>query len=40
MPRARPVTVSVGHRIHSLSPERFHAEVLPFLRTGDGTVER
>jgi len=39
-PRGRSVTVPVGHRIHSLSPERFHAQVLPFLRTGDGTVER
>jgi pimeloyl-ACP methyl ester carboxylesterase len=27
----RLVTIPVGHRVHSRSPERFHATVVPFL---------
>jgi pimeloyl-ACP methyl ester carboxylesterase len=35
MPRARLVTIPVGHRVHSHDPRRFQAAVLPFL-TADG----
>jgi pimeloyl-ACP methyl ester carboxylesterase len=35
MPDARLVTIPVGHRVHSRSPERFRAVVLPFLTAPD-----
>jgi 3-oxoadipate enol-lactonase len=31
LPDARLSTIPVGHRVHSLAPDRFAAEVLPFL---------
>ncbi|WP_249999026.1 alpha/beta fold hydrolase [Actinoplanes sp. M2I2] len=31
LPDARLATIPVGHRVHSLAPEQFHAEVLSFL---------
>jgi 3-oxoadipate enol-lactonase len=31
IPGARLATIPVGHRVHSLAPDRFAAEVLPFL---------
>jgi 3-oxoadipate enol-lactonase len=39
IPGARLATIPVGHRVHSLAPDRFAAEVLPFLASvvcGDG----
>jgi pimeloyl-ACP methyl ester carboxylesterase len=32
------VTIPAGHRVHSRSPERFLAEVLPFLTAEDGNA--
>lgn len=37
-PHARLVTIPVGHRIHSHSPHRFHAAVVPFLTTPTPTA--
>jgi pimeloyl-ACP methyl ester carboxylesterase len=37
IPYARLVTIPVGHRVHSHSPVRFHAAVVPFLTTGEGS---
>ncbi|MEU4689542.1 alpha/beta hydrolase [Actinoplanes sp. NPDC023714] len=34
MPDARLATIPVGHRVHSLAPDRFHAEVAAFLAIG------
>ncbi|MCO8269049.1 alpha/beta hydrolase [Actinoplanes sp. TRM 88003] len=31
IPGARLATIPVGHRVHSLAPEAFHAEVMAFL---------
>jgi 3-oxoadipate enol-lactonase len=31
IPHARLATIPVGHRVHSLAPDRFAAEVIPFL---------
>jgi 3-oxoadipate enol-lactonase len=39
IPGARLATIPIGHRVHSLAPDRFAAEVLPFLAGvvwGDG----
>jgi 3-oxoadipate enol-lactonase len=39
IPGARLATIPIGHRVHSLAPGRFAAEVLPFLAGvvwGDG----
>lgn len=36
-PHGRLVTIPVGHRVHSRSPERFRATVVPFL-AADGWV--
>jgi len=35
MPDARLATIPVGHRIHSLAPDAFHAEVSAFLAAAD-----
>ncbi len=31
IPHARLVTIPVGHRVHSLNTDEFHAAVVPFL---------
>jgi pimeloyl-ACP methyl ester carboxylesterase len=32
------VTIPAGHRVHSRSPERFQAAVMPFLTAGEGAT--
>jgi pimeloyl-ACP methyl ester carboxylesterase len=36
----RLVTIPVGHRVHSLSPQPFHTVVFPFLTAGTWPPER
>jgi pimeloyl-ACP methyl ester carboxylesterase len=38
IPAARLSTIPVGHRVHSLAPDRFSAEVLAFLAAGNGML--
>ena len=35
IPGARLATIPVGHRVHSLAPEAFHAEVMTFLTVSE-----
>jgi len=36
LPDAQLVTIPVGHRVHSLAPQRFRDAVLPFLGGATG----